>query len=256
VASDSPAPVKRGRPAASREWIPSVVYFLAAAVVAMRALKIAAKRSAWSIFAVGMGLYGLGTTLWWSWIGQLHHVPVPSVSDGRWLASYLCSYAAIVGMTSFRASRRPPPSRGAARAASWSVLFVPTGFASAALGLLIYSRVHQLEAVAFSLATLTLAAAVGRMALAFRDANALLEARRLAATDDLTSLSNRRQFMSRTEAVIEQTRHTGDALTVMMLDLDNFKQLNDGRRPARQHLSGRRGGGAGPPRPARRRARA
>jgi diguanylate cyclase (GGDEF)-like protein len=46
-------------------------------------------------------------------------------------------------------------------------------------------------------------------------------------TDDLTSLPNRRMLMQHIEEAITTTRPSGGSLAVLMLDLDNFKQLND-----------------------------
>jgi diguanylate cyclase (GGDEF)-like protein len=120
-----------------------------------------------------------------------------------------------------------PPSRPEPRFASWSVLFVPSGFMFAALGLLLFDHVHRLTALPFALATVTMLAAIGRMVVAFRDARGLAEARRLAGTDDLTSLPNRRHFMALTEEAIAASEASGRGLAVLMLDLDNFKQLND-----------------------------
>ncbi|MGZ4175160.1 MAG: putative bifunctional diguanylate cyclase/phosphodiesterase [Solirubrobacteraceae bacterium] len=120
-----------------------------------------------------------------------------------------------------------PPSRPEPKFASWSVLLVPSGFMFAAVGLLLYDHVHRLRALPFCLATVTLLAAIGRMIVAFRDARGLAEARRLAGTDDLTALPNRRRFMALTEEAIVASRASGRGLAVMMLDLDNFKQLND-----------------------------
>jgi diguanylate cyclase (GGDEF)-like protein len=97
----------------------------------------------------------------------------------------------------------------------------------AAVGLLLYDHVHRLSALPFGLATVTLLAAICRMIVAFRDARGLAEARRLAGTDDLTALPNRRRFMALTEEAIAASRTSGRGLAVMMLDLDNFKQLND-----------------------------
>ena len=65
------------------------------------------------------------------------------------------------------------------------------------------------------------------MVVAFGDARGLAEARRLAGTDDLTSLPNRRRFMALTEEAIAASAASGRGLAVLMLDLDNFKQLND-----------------------------
>jgi diguanylate cyclase (GGDEF)-like protein len=73
----------------------------------------------------------------------------------------------------------------------------------------------------------TLLAVFVRMALRFRDRRGLGEARRQAATDELTALPNRRTFMQRMASSIRASRVTGQELWVVMLDLDNFKELND-----------------------------
>ena len=86
---------------------------------------------------------------------------------------------------------------------------------------------HRLTTLAYGLAVLTLVAAMVRMAFAFRDVQALAEARREASTDALTSLPNRRLLMSRIESALATTEAIGGRLAVLMLDLDNFKQLND-----------------------------
>lgn len=109
----------------------------------------------------------------------------------------------------------------------WSVLLVPGGFTIAALALLQYDHVQRLDPLAFALTDLTLGAVVIRMALAFRDVRGLAEARREAATDDLTSLPNRRTFMRRAGEAIRAAQLAGEKVAVLMLDLDNFKELND-----------------------------
>ncbi len=55
---------------------------------------------------------------------------------------------------------------------------------------------------------------------------------RLAETDPLTSVFNRRVWIERTEALIEECRQKREPLCVMFLDLDNFKTLNDRRSHA------------------------
>ena len=49
---------------------------------------------------------------------------------------------------------------------------------------------------------------------------------RLATTDFLTGLSNRRAFFENTAKAIERARH-GHAVSAVMFDLDHFKQIND-----------------------------
>ncbi|MGA2011361.1 MAG: EAL domain-containing protein [Solirubrobacteraceae bacterium] len=330
-----------------RDWVSSAVYILVAAIVALRAIRVQAKRLPWALIALGLSLYGLGNVLWSLYFEHLPNPPIPSVCDLLWLSFYPLSYAGIVRLSTSPGEARPPagvwldgviagmglaaigaalifepvldaasgsaiatatelaypigdlllaalvvgvlalrgwridrvwsllgggfllmavadcmyavqvaggssrPSpltnlayvlsvgllavgswqmtaeRTRATWASWSVLAVPAGFLTAAVGLLLYDHVHRLNALAFALATVTLLSAILRMALAFRDVRGLSEARRLAATDDLTSLPNRRLFMQRVEEAIAAARLTDRRLSVLMLDLDNFKQLND-----------------------------
>ncbi len=50
---------------------------------------------------------------------------------------------------------------------------------------------------------------------------------RIADTDSLTDLANRRQFFARLRNAIERTRKNGNMLTIGILDLDGFKPVND-----------------------------
>jgi diguanylate cyclase (GGDEF)-like protein len=69
---------------------------------------------------------------------------------------------------------------------------------------------------------------IGRM-LRERDhlAEALQQAEALSITDDLTGLPNRRAFVQRLEQEISRSLRTGQPLTVALLDMDNFKDIND-----------------------------
>lgn len=53
------------------------------------------------------------------------------------------------------------------------------------------------------------------------------EARRLATTDDLTGLMNRRHFMTLAEHELKRAQRYGQAVSLLMIDLDHFKQMND-----------------------------
>ena len=53
------------------------------------------------------------------------------------------------------------------------------------------------------------------------------ELQRLATTDMLTGMANRRAFLERAESVYEHSRIHGEPLTLLMLDLDHFKTIND-----------------------------
>ena len=52
-------------------------------------------------------------------------------------------------------------------------------------------------------------------------------ARELSAIDPLTGCLNRRAMAAATEAVIEVAQERGEAVAYIMLDVDNFKQIND-----------------------------
>ena len=51
--------------------------------------------------------------------------------------------------------------------------------------------------------------------------------RRLAETDDLTRLWNRRYFMNSLEKEIERAQRYGQVFSLLMLDIDHFKVVND-----------------------------
>ena len=53
------------------------------------------------------------------------------------------------------------------------------------------------------------------------------ELRRLATTDPLTGAFNRRQFMQRAKEEIDRSKRYNTPLTLMMLDIDHFKRVND-----------------------------
>ncbi len=68
--------------------------------------------------------------------------------------------------------------------------------------------------VSFALALSSLRGALRRLA-------------ELSQTDPLTEISNRRKFLETAGAELARTRRTGRAFSVMYLDLDNFKHIND-----------------------------
>ena len=58
-----------------------------------------------------------------------------------------------------------------------------------------------------------------------REANQVLE--KLAASDSLTELANRRSFFERAAAEVQRAHRYGHPLALQMLDLDHFKSIND-----------------------------
>lgn len=66
-----------------------------------------------------------------------------------------------------------------------------------------------------------------QVAVIKRQAEALGQLRRSVITDPLTGLGNRAGFQRRLELELERARRYGHPLNVVMLDLDNFKEVND-----------------------------
>jgi diguanylate cyclase (GGDEF)-like protein len=64
---------------------------------------------------------------------------------------------------------------------------------------------------------------------ALRMASLVEESRFKATTDSLTGLLNRRAFLDSTIKEVARTKRYGDTLSVVLLDIDHFKQINDHR---------------------------
>lgn len=64
-------------------------------------------------------------------------------------------------------------------------------------------------------------------AQAIADAQSHAEVERLASIDGLTGIFNHRAFHDRLHYEWEQAQRHGEALTLMMIDLDHFKRIND-----------------------------
>jgi diguanylate cyclase (GGDEF)-like protein len=60
-----------------------------------------------------------------------------------------------------------------------------------------------------------------------RSVHRALAAMRLALTDPLTGLGNHRHFHERLEAELERAEARGEPLTLCLIDLDDFKRIND-----------------------------
>lgn len=66
-----------------------------------------------------------------------------------------------------------------------------------------------------------------QVAAALQNARLLEEVRRLAVTDDLTGLYNRRYFFEQAEREFRRAQRSHQPLSALILDVDYFKQVND-----------------------------
>jgi two-component system cell cycle response regulator len=67
----------------------------------------------------------------------------------------------------------------------------------------------------------------GHAALAIRNANLLARVQQMAVTDGLTQLANRRAFDRALDRELNRAARTDGRLSIVLLDIDHFKLLND-----------------------------
>lgn len=72
-----------------------------------------------------------------------------------------------------------------------------------------------------------ISALAGHLAVAVHNALLLEEVRHLATFDDLTGLAGRRHFLSELKREIDRARRERRPLSMLLLDADHFKQVND-----------------------------
>jgi diguanylate cyclase (GGDEF)-like protein len=121
----------------------------------------------------------------------------------------------------------PPARVSVAQVEGWRTIAIPSGFAFAALGVILVHALAPREELALGLAGATLATVIVRMTVALADHMKLLATSRTEAlTDALTGLGNRRALMLRLDAEVEVATEA-DPRAVMLFDLDGFKQYND-----------------------------
>ena len=115
------------------------------------------------------------------------------------------------------------PCRSRRDLPSGRVPLVPALCTAGALVVLVVDHYHRLPDGALWLAVATLALGVARTVDAARTGARLAEAERLALTDELTRVGNRRRLYRDLGGVLER----GDETRLALFDLNGFKALND-----------------------------
>jgi diguanylate cyclase len=106
-----------------------------------------------------------------------------------------------------------------------SGMYAPLATGRSQIGVL---SAHSEHTSAFTQADLDVLTVVARYVTgAIEVAHLHEQLKALAATDALTGLANRRCFLQRLEAEIARARRTGRGVSVAVVDLDGFKQIND-----------------------------
>jgi diguanylate cyclase len=154
-------------------------------------------------YAFRVGWSNLGLAALMLMVCAVLLAPAPQASR-RWRTLVIVCLAALAGVTLWRGAL------GAFQPSAYPQLRWPhpANVAGALLG-------HV------TLVLVTLASLV-----AWRE-EAERELRRLAETDGLTGLLNRQAFMQRAEGALAWARRYGEALSLLLIDLDHFKRIND-----------------------------
>jgi diguanylate cyclase (GGDEF)-like protein len=173
----------------------------------------------WGVLALGFGLLAIGDGVY-----------VVQAARGTWSQAsaynivYLLATMLLATPAWYSARRGGPQSVDTEANRLW--LAVVCG--SIGLGLAGYAAFADLNPVATALALGTLLGVVLRLGFALgrlhRQRSALAV---IAATDPLTDLANHRAVHERLDEELEQALALGTPLSVVALDLDHFKSIND-----------------------------
>jgi diguanylate cyclase (GGDEF)-like protein len=141
--------------------------------------------------------------------------------DNLIVAAYGLAFVAL-SLTSLESS--PLDRRRQPRSAS----VLPALLGLSGTGVLVLSALGDAEALPMAFAGIATVLAALRFAVTSIDnANLLTASRNDAATDPLTGLGNRRAFDETLAIEIDRARASRSTLSIALLDLDGFKELND-----------------------------
>ena len=136
------------------------------------------------------------------------------LADVMWCAAYI-----LIADSACRPRVEPKPVTESSAAGGR----VTVGAAAVALGVLAVQPSGAARPYVVAPAVLTFIAAGARLVIALREARRAAEAYRLSRTDELSGLPNRRAVTTD----LADRLATGEPLSVILLDLDGFKEVND-----------------------------
>jgi len=172
---------------------------------------------AWLLLAAGFGLFAIANSLYLTRLAADTYT-AGTVLDSLWVVALV-----IMALASWQPLEQP----GEVDPGHLGVLVPPILFSLAALALLVYAGVEHVSSVAVGLAGAAVLAAMARTAFTVREIRGFHEARRQAATDDLTGLPNRREFGSQLRSHLARAGTLDEPLALLIIDIDRFKELND-----------------------------
>lgn len=182
--------------------------------IGMRSFDRAPNSPALVIFTVLMAAFAAWLTLVWIDMPVARRT-VFSLATVGWM-----------GAAAWRLSRTPPTGPAFSRMAVSLFLSIFCAMhlarlATAATGILPFFNAPDQEQLAVTL-LISLVCGVG---LNYGALFMVLD--RLASSDELTGLNNRRALLRRGQTLLDRTLAQGQPLTVLLVDLDHFKQVND-----------------------------
>ncbi|MGH2943292.1 MAG: putative bifunctional diguanylate cyclase/phosphodiesterase, partial [Solirubrobacteraceae bacterium] len=171
----------------------------------------------WALIGIGLIVFGIADSIY------LYQVASGSFVEGEWLDAMWPAGMVLLAIAAWQG-----PQRATTHVTqTWPVLALPLLFSFASLGVLVYGNVRDVNIASLVLATGAVVAAFVRLVLSFSEVRALSETRRQATTDELTGLPNRRLLYERLHAQLRAATAEGTPLTLLIADLDGFKELND-----------------------------
>ena len=173
----------------------------------------------WWLLGIGMALFAVADVVYLVQLG------VGSFQPGTWLDDVWLVGVVAMALASWVSSGRTvaAESHGGLRLLAVPMLFAASSLAVLAAQALQPSRGSLTVTI---LCVTTIMVALLRTSLSFREVRALADAQRLARTDDLTGLPNRRQLLAQIDCVMS-ARGSAAQAAVLLIDLDRFKEVND-----------------------------
>ncbi len=149
------------------------------------------------------------------------------IADDTYIAGTPLEWCWLLGILAFGLAAWMPDGTVMPRSVVHSdrATVLPGVAAFIALAVLVPARDSHPVPLAFWMAVASIAGVVARLVLAVRELQLANDAFRLARTDELTGLMNRRGFNERLDRLLGTD--AGSLSTIMILDLNGFKEVND-----------------------------
>jgi diguanylate cyclase (GGDEF)-like protein len=138
----------------------------------------------------------------------------------------LTTFVTKMETVAFQDDSNPPPDRLKPFRDATSLLLVPLAWRDEVLGAVALARMGRPRRFDPGLIEF-LRDLAQQLALGVQNARLLSSLSRMASTDELTQLANRRRFSEAFRVEIARTRRSGVPLSLVMADLDHLKRIND-----------------------------